>query len=60
MMVPTCSPFERPGQVAWHQAVDHLDRAAVLGVLHQVEHAALDDDVVQVERLQLVDGDLAG
>ena len=46
---------ERAGQVARLQPVDDLNRAPVLGVLHHLEHAALDDDVVQVQRLQLLD-----
>src|SRR5688572_20622890 len=49
---------ESAGQIAGCESVDDLDRAPVLGVLHQGEDTVLNDDVVQVQCLQLLDRDL--
>src|SRR5216684_3730854 len=48
---------ERAAQVALLQAVDDLHRAAVLGVLHELEHGPLQDHVAKVELQKLVDRD---
>src|SRR5436305_5160925 len=45
--------FEGAGEVAGHQAVDDLDRAADGRVFHEVEDGALDDHVLKVEGLEL-------
>ena len=53
MIVPDVLAFEGAGQVARHEAVDDLDRALGLGVLHHLQDRALDDHVLQVQRLEL-------
>lgn len=47
--------IERAGQIASLQAVDDLDRAAIFGVPHELEHSVFEDDVGQVELLELLD-----
>src|ERR671920_666772 len=42
-------PVQGSRQVARFQTVDHLNRAPVLGILHDVENASFDDHVVQVQ-----------
>ena len=49
---------ESPGQVAGHKSVDDLDGAPLLGVLHHLQHAVLDHDIVQIEGLKFLNGDL--
>src|SRR5262245_48644598 len=49
---------ERAGQIASLQAIDDLDRAAMLGIPHELEHSMLKDDIGEVELLELLDGNL--
>src|SRR6266568_5105947 len=55
---PHVLAIERAGQIASIQAVDDLDRAAILGIPHELKHSMLKDDVAEVEPLELLDSDL--
>src|SRR5260370_7437806 len=55
---PHVLAIERAGQIASLQAVDDLDRAAILGIPHELKHSMLKDDVAEVEPLELLDSDL--
>src|SRR5438552_4809339 len=55
---PHVLAIDRAGQIASLQAVDDLDRAAVLGVPHELEHSMFEDYVGEVQLLELLDSDL--
>src|SRR3954452_19637143 len=51
-------PIQGARQVPGLQAVDHLNRAPVLRVLHDLEHTVLDDDVNHIQLFQFLNSDL--
>src|SRR5438552_15965057 len=48
---------EGAGEVAWFEAVDDVNRAAMLSGFHQFKHGALHHQVLQIHRFQLRHGD---
>src|SRR5688500_17440656 len=55
---PHVLAVEGPGEVSLLEAVHDLDRSRRVGVLHELQHAALDHHVVEVHLLDLGDGGL--
>ena len=48
MTVPTCSPYQCAGEIAFFEAVDDLNGAAMLRIFHEIENGTLNDEVMKV------------